>query len=274
MKRQNWQTKSNYFFCFFAIVFCTNNLFSQKAVRVTNSIGTAYVTGDVSPNMAKEQALNDAKICALKKVGISEHIQSYQLLFTSQQKKDYSQFFNSDIHSEIQGAVQSYEIKNSRIYCKSEFEVIYEITIDADIIKYESKPDPAFDAKIEGVKAVYNNDDSLTFSVKTTQACYLTIFNITDKKAFKLYPNSIEKQTICTPMYTRKFPIAHINYSLHTDLKQDETNQLIFVFTKALIPFIKMDNDQITTTENIFSWIYSIMPDQRKVEYLTFSIIK
>jgi hypothetical protein len=224
--------------------------------------------------MAKGQALNDAKINALKNAGISEHIQYYQLLFTSQQKKDYSQFFSSDIQSEMQGAVKSYDIKNSRIYCKSEFEIIYEISIDADVIIYESKPDPAFDIKIEGVKAAYNNGDNLTFSVKTTQEGYLTIFNITDTKSFMLYPNAIEKLAVSKPIDIRTYPIAKVDYSLQNNLKQDETNQLIFVFTKELIPYIKMDNNQITAPENIFSWIYSIAPDQRKVEYLTFSIIR
>jgi hypothetical protein len=58
---------------------------------------------------------------------------------------------------------------------------------------------------------------------------------------------------------------------MHTD-KAQETNRLIFVFTKSPIPYLKADKDQMTLTENIFSWIYSIMPDQRKVLYFTFSI--
>ena len=166
------------------------------------------------------------------------------------------------------------EIQGEKIYCKNDFEIICEIMIDASIIKYETKPDINFDANIEGVKGAYNNDDKLTFSVKTTQACYLTIFNITDKEAFMLYPNFYEKQTICKPMEACKYPIAKIDYTLHTDMKPQETNRLIFVFTKSPIPFIKMDKNQVTTHENIFSWIYSIMPDQRKVEYLTLAILK
>ena len=264
---------NNYFLCFL-ILLTANNLFAQKVSHVSGIIGATFIAGDVSPNQAKTQALNDAKTNALKAAGIGEHINSYELLFTSQQKNDYSQFFSSDIQSEIQGAVQSYQIISEKTYCKSEFEIIYEVTIDASVIKYETKPDVTFDASIENVKGAYNNDDKLTFSVKTTQPCYLTIFNITDKEAFMLYPNAYEKQAICKPMEVCTYPIAKINYTLHTDLKQQETNRLIFVFTKTLFPFIKMDKDQMTTNENIFTWIYSIMPDQRKIEYLTFSISK
>lgn len=273
VKWRRCQKSINCFFCLF-ILFSINNIFAQKNSQLSGIKGTAFITGDVSPNQAKIQALNEAKTNALKAAGIGEHINSYQLLFTSQEKNDYSQFFSSDIQSEIQGAVQSYEIKSEKTYCKSEFEIIYEVTINAYVIKYETKPDITFNANIEGVKGAYNNDENLTFNVKTTQVCYLTIFNITDKEAFMLYPNAYEKQVKCTPMESCKYPIAKIDYTLHTDLKQQETNRLIFIFTKTLIPFIKMDKEQMTTNENIFSWIYSIMPDQRKVEYLTLSILK
>jgi hypothetical protein len=149
-----------------------------------------------------------------------------------------------------------------------------EITIDAAVIKYETKPDNTFDAYIEGLKAVYNNHDKLTFTVKTTQACYLTIFNITDVDATLMYPNSYEKQNPFNSIKVYNFPSGQVDYSLETDLKEKESNRLIFVFTKTAVPFIKMDKDQVTTNDNIFNWIYSIMPDQRKVEYRSLIIQK
>ena len=61
-------------------------------------------------NQAKYSAINEAKINALKAAGIGENIKSYQLLFSSQEKNEYAQFFSSDIQSEIQGAVASFDI--------------------------------------------------------------------------------------------------------------------------------------------------------------------
>ena len=266
--------KNNKYIFFIVLLLCNQLLFSQKQKEVNGVVGSAYISDDVSPNQAKLQALNDAKINALKQAGIGEQVSSYQLLFSSQQKNDYSQFFSSDVQTEIQGAVQSYTIKSERIYCKSEFEIVCEITIDASVIKYDNKADVTFDANIEGIKGVYNNDEKMTFSVKTTQTGYLTIFDITDKEAFVLYPNEYEKQMAINPEKIIKFPIANIDYTLHTDLKEKETNRFIFVFTKTPIPFIKMDKNQITASENIFSWIYAIMPDQRKVAYKTILIQK
>lgn len=236
--------------------------------------GKSYITGDISPNLAKIQALNDAKINALKTAGIEEQINSYQLLFKSEQQNDYTQFFSSEIQSELQGAVKTYEIVNERIYCKNDFEIICEVEINATIIKYNTKPDLTFDVFIEGVKNIYNNDDDLSFTIKATQECYLTIFNITDVEAFMLYPNTFEKSYLIKPNEIIQFPISRIDYTLHTEIKPSETNRLIFVFTKEPIQFIKMDKDQVTTHEDIFSWIYSITPDKRKVQYLTFIIQK
>lgn len=247
---------------------------AQKIVKVTGVKGLAYITGDVSPNQAKVQALNDAKINALKAAGIGENIKSYQLLFTSQEKNDYSQFFNSDIQSEIQGAVESFSIVNETTVKKSDFELYLEITIDAAVIKYETKPDITFDANIEGLKAVYNNYDNLVFTITNSQNCYLTIFNINDSEATLMFPNAYEKQNSLLAKQSYKFPLGNVDYELETNLKDKESNRLIFVFTKTEIPFIKMDKDQVTTSEAIFSWIYSIMPDQRKVNYHSLFIVK
>jgi hypothetical protein len=252
----------------------STNLFSQKISKVTAIKGVAYISGDISPNQAKQQAINDAKLNALKAAGIEEHISSYQLLFTSQAKNDYSQFFNSNIQSEIQGAVKTYEIKSEQIFCKNDNVIVCEVVIDATIIKYDTKPDINFDANIEGIKAAYNNNEKLAFSIKTTAHCYLTIFSIADTEASVLYPNQYENQIILKPYEVYNFPFSKVDYLMSTEMKSQETNRLIFVFTKTQIPFIKMSKDQITTQETIFSWLYSIAPDKRKVEYYNTIITK
>ena len=266
--------KSNKLPLCFLVFFVALNLSAQKLVKVNSIKGVAFISGDVSPNQAKFLALNDAKINALKAAGIGENIKSYQLLFSSQEKNEYSQFFSSDIQSEIQGAVASYDITNQVTVKKSEIELYIEVTIDASVIKYETKPDNTFDAYIEGLKAVYNNHDKLAFSVKTTQACYLTVFNITDMDATLMYPNSYEKQNPFKALELYSFPLGQVDYELETSLKEKESNRLIFVFTKTAVPFIKMDKDQVTSNDAIFNWIYSIMPDQRKVEYRSLVIQK
>lgn len=270
-KWKKWQKGNSLIFLFFLF---SLPLTAQKIVNVIGVKGMAFISGDISPNQAKEIALKEAKINALKAAGIGENIKSYQLLFTSQEKNDYSQFFNSDIQSEIQGAVESFYIVNEATVKKSDFELYVEITIDAAVIKYETKPDITFDTNIEDLKAVYNNHDNLSFSIITSQNCYLTIFNLSDTEATLMFPNAYEKQNSLLAKQSYKFPLGNVDYELETNLKDKESNRLIFVFTKTEIPFIKMDKNQVTSSDAIFSWIFSITPDQRKVEYHSLFIVK
>jgi hypothetical protein len=216
-----------------------NILYSQEIKSVKNIIGNAFISGDISPNQARAQALNDAKINALKSAGIAENINAYQLLLTSQNNNDYRQFFASDIQSEMQGAVQSYSIKSEKNYCKNDKELICEVVIDAEVIKYNTKPDINFDVNIIGIKGAYNNNEKLTFTINSTEACYLTIFNLADKESTLLFPNEYEQHFLINSNQKINFPVAKIDYLMNTEVKPQETNRLIFVFTKTKIPFIR-----------------------------------
>ena len=119
LKWKKCQKSNKLSLCFLAFVLALQ-VSAQKIVKVPGIKGTAFISGDVSPNQAKLIALNDAKINAIKAAGIGENIKSYQLLFSSQEKNEFSQFFSSDIQSEIQGAVASYEITNQATVKKSD----------------------------------------------------------------------------------------------------------------------------------------------------------
>ena len=274
---RNWEKlrrKSKIFNSAILLLFilCNLALHAQNIVKLTGIKGTAFITGNDGPNQARAKALNDAKINALKAAGIAENINSYQTLFSSQDKNNYSQFFSSDIQSEIQGEVQECKITGENVVKKSEFEIVSELTIDATVIKYETKPDINFITTIDSVKSVYNNDEPMVFQAKSTIDAYLTVFILTEKDASLLYPNDYEKVSLLGAMKPYRFPRAKIDYILHANSKPPETNQLIFVFTKKAIPYIKMDKDQLTKAEDIFSWLYAIPPDQRKVVYQSLSI--
>ena len=174
----------------------------------------------------------------------------------------------------MQGNILSYEIIKQETIQKSELELYAEVTISASVIKYETKPDIKFDVNIEGIKAVYNNEEVLEFTINTSQLSYLTIFNITDTVASVFFPNSYEKDNKLLPIKVHEFPLGQIDYMVYTDLKDKETNRLLFVFTKTSIPFIKMNQEQVTDEDAIFNWIYSIMPDQRNVQYYSVIVQK
>jgi hypothetical protein len=256
----------NYLFiicCFLA------NFYYSQIIEVKNIIGEAIISGNMSPNDAKTEAINNAKLKALQKAGIEENISSYQTLYSNQKNNDFSQFFTSDIQSEMRGAVKKYEIIKEEIIKKSANELVTEITINAEVIKYNTVPDYTYIVNLEGIKSAYNKNDNLKFEITVTQDSYLQIFNITDTESSLFYPNIYEKSNLIKANTMFKFPNSNIDYQLDTH-KKTEINRLIFVFTKSNTPFISMDKNQVTTQENIFSWIYSLPPEIRTIEYKSF----
>lgn len=236
--------------------------------------GVGVIAGRVSELDAMQDAIDDAKIEALRKAGISEHLQSYELLFTSQRDQDYSQFFSSDIHSELQGAVQSYEIVSERRQqnpATGLFEL--EVVINAQVIKYDVRPDPTFNTEINGIKGVYDEGELLEFSVYATQDAYLHVFNINDHEASLMYPNPWEEHRLIEAHQQKKFPFGNVSYYLEKATTTTETNRLIFVFTKHPVQFSAFEGEaQATTAELIYSWLFGISPDLRSTNYQAFTI--
>lgn len=246
----------------------------QDVIEVEGARGVGVIAGRVSEMDARRDAVNDAKVEALRMAGITEHLQSYELLFTSQHNQDYSQFFSTDIHAELQGAVQSYEIVSDRRRQNPEtnlFEV--EVVIHARVVKYDVRPDPGFAAEIKGIKGIYDEGELLEFSVHSSQNAYLHVFNINDHEAYLMYPNPWEEFRQIDANSEKNFPFGYVDYYLEKATGETETNRLIFVFTKNPLRFRAYQGEEQTTTpERIFAWIYGISPDLRTTDYQTFVI--
>jgi hypothetical protein len=251
-----------------------NSAKSQEKIEVKGIVGEAEIVGRISEEEARRSALNNAKVEALRRAGVGESIQSYENLFRSEVDKNFTEFFTTDIQTELQGAIQSYEIVDHRRKVDPVTNLfMVEVTINATVILYSSKPDPTFSVKVEGIKGIYDEGELLEFSIFATQNCYLHIFSITDNYTILMYPNFWEKLKEIPANKKIEFPFE-VTYELFKSGKGVDTNRLIFVFTKEPIKYLNFSGqqEQITTAEPIFTWIYSIMPDQRKVDYHVFTV--
>ena len=117
----------------------------SQTVRVTNIIGRARVVGDVSPTQARAEALNDAKLNALRAAGIEEKISCYQSQTTDQQDDDNKQNFQSHIQSDILGAVKFDTVIAEGMVTDSLSNVYYQVKIDAEVDPYT----PAAETTVE-----------------------------------------------------------------------------------------------------------------------------
>jgi hypothetical protein len=128
-----------------AVISFQLSAFSQM-VRVTNITGRAKVTGDVSPNQARKEALDDAKLNALKAAGIEEKISCYQSLNTDQVNDDNNQTFQSHIQSDILGEVKFDTVIAEGMVTDSNSNVYYQVSINALVTPYAPEPETTVSA--------------------------------------------------------------------------------------------------------------------------------
>ena len=172
---------------------------------------------------------------------------------------------SSEYQSQLEGAILDFKIDTFYTEKTPENLLLVSIIIDATVIKYNSKPDINFDAKLEGVKNVYNSNEKLNFSLTSSIDSYLHLFSFIEDEATLIYPNTYENESVLKKNVSYTFPLSKIDYVLTAEHKKSEKGRLIYVFTKTPIKFFQMDAAQTTKPENIYTWINSIPLDQKKV---------
>jgi hypothetical protein len=254
-------------FTFVAILISSTSLLSQEIIFVKGAKGEAAINGSISLNEARDQALQNAKIEALQKAGIAENLSSYEMLFKGEIGKDFTELFSSQTQSEIRGAVKSYTAVEEKFVDSTTQLFTIRVTIDAEVIRYQTEQDPEFQVQVEGINPLYSNNDKLQFTVRVTKSCFLTIFSVTENEASLIFPNKYETDMSVASGKIITYP-QKVDYIFEKSIKGLEHNRLIFVFTKSKIDFIDFTGvDQISTIEKILSWIYSINPDQRRIVF-------
>jgi len=260
----------------------TPYLFSQKTIKVSDVRGECIIS-NITPEQAKQQAILEAKREALRRAGVSENVGATSVLKTTEDKNGVKQLFDEISSVEINGEVLNYTVTKENKRINEYNNIVVEITLDAEVIKYDKKKDLSFDIVTNGIDDFYKNGQVLAFDFTPGADGYLRIFNINDTENIILYPYNDPSNKSLNDVPDRlfkknekiKFPINKLfgnpetketGYVLSTE-KQTEFNHLVFVYTKQNIPFYKTVNYQ-----NIISWIYSISPDQRVVKYYGFLI--
>lgn len=265
-----------------SILLVSFNALAQQHVEIKSVKGVGEIVGRISFEEASRTALNNAKLEALRRAGVREHLQAYETLYRSEVNNDFSEFFSSGIQSQLQGAVQEYEILSQERKVDSLTNLfLVELTINAKVILYDTEPDLSFSVRVEGIKRVYEEEEELTFSIFSTKDCYLHIFGIADSYSSVLYPNHLDKPKLIKANQKVDFPLGNTSYPLFKDGPQPEETKVVFVFTTEPVHFMKYeavrvdDSDfyeWVTTPENIFSWVYGLKPNIRNLDYHVFVV--
>ncbi|MBP9995268.1 MAG: hypothetical protein KBT67_10130 [bacterium] len=253
-------------------------MFGQKdVVRNVKAEGSWDVVGDVSPAMAKEKALFEAKKNALRKAGLPTDVRSMSFSSIAKGEQKYDEEDFTQINSVFIGG--SVTLKKEPEFKSNYDGNYYTITasIVADVISEKGR-DPEFVLDVNGFDFYYKNDDKLTFSVKPYKDCYLRVFwftNTTTGEGDLLYPiDAFNNDIVLKEKTAYDFPLSseyevakkRISYRLHIEGDR-ETNFIFIVATKKKIPYIGEVNYQ-----NFFKWYHEIDADE-KTEIAGYQII-
>jgi hypothetical protein len=263
LKPNQKQEKINIMYRFVILALCLSvaqHLFSQE---IKGAEGRWEIV-NITPELARDRAIEEAKKKALRMAGIEEHIKVTETLAKFDANDRSTQIYNEFSSSEQRGAISDYTIvkdtqeKNSR---DGKFYAV--VVIDARVKKYHSTVDPEFKVNVSGLRSNgYKNGEAITFSVLPNKDGYLKVFLFENTDvASVVFPNDYELNRRFKAKEKVAFPTVGIDYTAEksTD-KKLEHNLLLFVYTKSDIPFY---GD--TTYPRVLGWVNGIEPNEREV---------
>ena len=242
-----------------------------KKIHLPEVWGEAVQSSTETPLQCKKRAINEAKVEAMKKAGVSENITSYSTFFQSEVKNKYEDIFKSDVLNDINGHV----IVNEELEVKKHFDefdnLIVKVKIDATVLKYEVTRDLTFDAWVQGLdQASYLSTDAVEFSIKPNQEMYIRIFDLVDQKIYPIYPNFLERNQVFTKSELVFFPTTdELSYVFEFD-EERESHNFIILLLKEDIPYTSTS----VNSKDLLDWIFSIPPHQRVVKTYSFDVFK
>ena len=252
------------FLLMFQLVYADNDVKEIKLLKVKGS-----ATGAVSESIEQvtHRAINEAKIIALKQVGIEENITSFTDYFQMEDKGKYEDMFASDFLSDIRGAVKDVDVVDTKRSFDEFGNLKIEVLINCTVVKYLTEKDLAFDAWIEGVGMYYQNETDLIFKIKPSKDAFVKIFLLSETEAFQLFPNKFENSYLLKGNAEYKFPSETMDYTLETN-KKSEPHRMIIVIMKEDIPYTNE-----VEYKQIIDWIFSIPPHLRVLKSFGFSVV-
>lgn len=220
---------------------------------------------NITPEEARNKAIEGAKIHALQKAGISELLSVVNTGTVS----DRLNCFVSSSYSEFSGEIISYKVLKEQILTEGKH-IFYTVDIEASIRVGKNKRDLEFDAYIEGISETpYKEGESILFNIRPTKDCYLHLVWFDEKGEGNIvYPNQSEPSQILKADQQAFFPITQ-EYRVKKETRDPIENiSLIFILTKKDIPYTRK-----VTLEDFHQWVLSIPSELRILKFYTLYII-
>lgn len=244
-------------------------LLSQKKVKLESVVGEWVLSNDITLPQAREKAINQAKVEALRLAGVPESIFDSSISFKSDKQGEMKEVFESLTSVNTFGEILDFDVETEGKIVNEFGNVIYKVTIDATIIVHNEAADRSFVFEVNGIRDKYQSLDKLVFEITPRQDGYMQVFILEEDDANMLFPNMYEPQELLKGNVTVKFPRSKgFDYEVSSKTS-NELNHLIFCFTKNDIPFAETES-----LSSILRFIGSISPPQKSVQAFTILIQK
>ncbi|MFA7116296.1 MAG: hypothetical protein WC140_03545 [Bacteroidales bacterium] len=243
--------------------------YGQDVKIVKNIKGRYQIYDNISKEVAREKALEEAKSEALRKAGAKEDIFS---MFATSLKNDKLSVFDLS-SSAVCGNVRL--IQPAPVYREytdpTSDDSWTEVTINAEVL-VDNKVDDAFQVNINGIEQVYKENENLKFDLTIYGSdAYLTIFWFDGTGASIIYPNVYEKPNLFKIGEKVHFPISNlIDYSLvksNSKVKTENIYLLVYA-TKEYYPY----TEEQCSFPLINQWVFNIKAYNRCAVFDSFFI--
>jgi hypothetical protein len=238
----------------------------QEAKKVESVKGVWIISNDITPIQARENAINQAKIEALRLAGVPELLSESTLSYHSEKPEQMKEIFESLASVSISGEVSEFKITKEEKKLNEYGNLEYDVWIDATILVHQTARDQGFNLEARGVHESYSSPDHLSFEVTPWKEGYLTAFILGEKECSQLFPNASERQEKLQAQQGYVFPrSSKVDYEVSTE-NPVEINYLVLLYTKDEIPYM-----QEPTGQNILKFIARIDPSRKCLK--TYSLL-
>jgi hypothetical protein len=253
--------------CLWLLLSPTTPSNAQQKVILTDVPGSWVISADITPMQAREKAIQQAKLEALRQAGVPERISESNILYKSEKKRDFQEIFKSIVTTSVSGDIAEYKVTKEEKRTDAYGGLIYSVILNCTVVIHSSKDDPSFNMEVTGIRETYQSPDQLRFDIKPSKDGFLTVFYLGDTTNDQIYPNRIERQEKLVGGQTYHFPRSKaLEYEVSTKGSL-EINYVVLLYTKHDIPF---HGEQ--TTDSILQFLAAIDPGEKCVRNYTVTI--
>ena len=232
--------------------------FAQEMKNVERIKGEWIISNDITPLQARENAISQAKAEALREAGVSEYVAESIFLYKTETDNKLKDDIQSWTSVDVSGEISEFHVVEERKKINEFGNLMYEVWINATVIRHLTSKDPGFVLNVNGIHESYHSPQELIFEVIPSKEGFLNVFILGEDESSHLYPNKFEKREKFEGGKTYKFPRSTaLDYEVSAKDSM-EVNYVVLLYTKSEVPFLGEE-----TSEKILQFIARIDPAQK-----------